>query len=75
VGSVALAQQPSTINFLDVARTLEGILNGLLESEAPTDLSHCLSDTSNFEITVVHAVSDLESLTFSGIKQGLSEAG
>jgi hypothetical protein len=67
----------SALTTLDVARTIEGLFYGILEDEYKTDLdlTGCLKSVDTFEVKVSLAVTDLESLTFSGVKDGLREAG
>lgn len=72
--AVALcATSTYALSAIDMARTVEGILVGILDK--PQDLTKCISTTTNFESTLISAVSDLESLTYEGIRKGLKEAG
>jgi len=59
VGTTVYAAIPLKMSVIDVTRTAEGLLYGLLESEKPFDISQCIGDTLAFEGKIVKAVTDL----------------
>lgn len=61
---------------MDITKAVEGLVYGIMKKEFPAgSLENCLTEAEEIEYQFVHAVQDLESLTFSGVKKGLAEAG
>ena len=76
IGLIALASAQQKLNVIDIGRTVEGILYGVLEQEFPAGaLDTCINQGENIEVTLLSAVHDLELGTFEGVKKGLGEAG
>lgn len=70
--------QETQLNFtaLNAAEIVSGVLYGILEEQIPSNkLDACIADGKQLETQVQTAVTDLESLTFDGVKRGLEEAG
>lgn len=64
------------MSLVNVAQTVEGLLYGIIKAELPAGaLDQCLGEAVDFQSHLEAAVQLLSTMTFSGVKQGLNEAG